>query len=77
MGTERPLTYPEWMRWVERTLRSLDARIANLGTRTGAGSPEGVVTAKPGTLYLRTDGGASTTLYVKTSGTGDTGWTAK
>lgn len=44
---------------------------------TGTGSPEGVVTAPMGSLYLRTDGGASTTLYVKTSGTAATGWTAK
>lgn len=44
---------------------------------TGTGSPESVVTAQIGSLFLRTDGGASTTLYVKTSGTGNTGWTAK
>lgn len=43
----------------------------------GAGSPEGVVTANVGALYSRTDGGASTTLYVKESGTGNTGWIAK
>jgi hypothetical protein len=43
----------------------------------GTGSPEGVVTASVGTLYLRLDGSTSTTLYVKTSGTGNTGWTAK
>lgn len=43
----------------------------------GLGSPEGVVTAPIGSRYCRTDGGASTTLYVKTSGTGNTGWTAK
>jgi hypothetical protein len=42
-----------------------------------ADSPEGVVTAPPGTLYLRSNGGTNTTLYVKTSGTGNTGWTAK
>lgn len=44
---------------------------------SGAGSPEGVVTAIVGALYSRTDGSTSTTLYVKTSGTGNTGWTAK
>jgi len=43
----------------------------------GSGSPEGVITANIGSLYLRTDGSTSTTLYVKTSGTGSTGWTAK
>lgn len=44
---------------------------------SGTGSPEGVVTAIVGSLYSRTDGGTTTTLYVKTSGTGNTGWTAK
>jgi hypothetical protein len=44
---------------------------------TGTGTPEGVVTATVGSLFSRTDGGATTTLYVKTSGTGNTGWTAK
>lgn len=48
-----------------------------LGVFFGAGSPESVVTANIGSLYLRTDGSTSTTLYVKTSGTGNTGWTAK
>jgi len=43
----------------------------------GTGSPEGIKTAPVGSLYLRTDGGASTTLYVKESGSGNTGWVAK
>ncbi|MCW1985328.1 UNVERIFIED_ORG: hypothetical protein M2348_001060 [Sphingomonas sp. R1F5B] len=43
----------------------------------GGGSPEGVVSAPVGTLYLRSDGGAGTTLYVKETGTGNTGWAAK
>ena len=45
--------------------------------RTGAGSPEGVVTAAVGSLYTRTDGGLLTTLYVKESGAGNTGWVGK
>lgn len=44
---------------------------------SGAGTPEGVVTAPVGSIWTRTDGGATTTLYIKTSGTGNTGWTAK
>jgi hypothetical protein len=44
---------------------------------SGTGSPENVVTAPVGSLYTRTDGGAGTTLYVKESGTGNTGWVAK
>lgn len=44
----------------------------------GSGSPEGVVTANIGSLYLRTDGSTSTTLYIKTAGNGlSTGWTSK
>lgn len=45
--------------------------------RAGTGTPEGAVTAPVGSLYLRTDGGANTTLYVKESGAGNTGWIAK
>lgn len=45
--------------------------------RWGTGSPEGAVAAPVGTLYLRTDGGVGTTLYVKESGSGDTGWDDK
>ena len=43
----------------------------------GVGTPEAVVTAIVGSLFLRTDGAAVTTLYVKTTGAGNTGWTAK
>ncbi len=45
--------------------------------RSGAGSPESAVTGNVCDLYLRTDGGASTTMYIKESGTGNTGWVAK
>ena len=46
--------------------------------RFGSGSPETVVTAGIGSLFLRTDGGATTTLYVKESGAStSTGWVAK
>jgi len=50
---------------------------ANLIWLTGANSPEGVVTADVGSLFTRTNGGAGTTLYIKESGTGNTGWVAK
>lgn len=48
-----------------------------VAVKTGSGSPEGVFTAIVGSLFLRTDGGAGTTLYVKESGIGNTGWVAK
>lgn len=46
--------------------------------RSGAGDPEGVVTAPPGSIYLRNNPASSVTaLYVKYTGTGNTGWVAK
>jgi hypothetical protein len=44
---------------------------------SGAGSPQGSVTAPVGSVYTRTDGGTGTTLYVKETGSGNTGWVAK
>jgi hypothetical protein len=44
---------------------------------SGAGSPEGVVTAPVGSLYSRSDGGLLSSLYVKESGSGNTGWVGK
>lgn len=41
---------------------------------TGAGSPESAVTAPVGSIYIRTDGGAGTTVYAKEAGSGNTGW---
>ena len=56
-------------------LRSL---LRFLSIETGNGTPEGVVSANVGTLFLRLDGGASTTLYVKESDDGrSTGWVGK
>lgn len=43
----------------------------------GTGSPENVVTANVGSIYLRQDGGAGTSFYVKESGSGNTGWIGK
>ena len=44
--------------------------------QSGTGSPEGSITASVGSLWTNTSGGAGTTLYVKESGTGNTGWAA-
>lgn len=63
---------------------AIDASVTNVFNNSfspsfssGSGSPEGIVTAPVGSIWTRTDGGASTTLYVKQSGTGNTGWVAK
>jgi microcystin-dependent protein len=59
------------------------AKVTNAGVFSaanilvGAGSPEGVATANPGSIFLRTDSdgtAASLGFYVKESGTGNTGW---
>ena len=51
---------------------------APLAVFTGAGSPNNVVAAQIGSLYMNQSGGAGTTLYVKESGAGtNTGWVAK
>lgn len=42
----------------------------------GSGTPEGVITARIGSVYLNTAGGAGATWWYKESGTGNTGWIA-
>ena len=48
-----------------------------ISVMSGSGSPESAVIAPVGALYLRTDGGAGTTLYIKEAGESNTGWVAK
>jgi hypothetical protein len=43
----------------------------------GIGSPETVITANIGTMYINDLGGAGVTLWIKESGTGNTGWVNK
>lgn len=73
MGLKAPVSTPkndrEFTRWCRETEVDYIHR--------GEGSPEGVVTAPVGHMYLRSDGGASTVLYIKESGTSSTGWVAK
>jgi|GEM_PF-6983676 len=51
--------------------------VGNAVWLSGAGAPNGVIAAPPGSLYTNTGGGVGTTLYVKESGSGATGWVAK
>ena len=45
---------------------------------TGSGNPNGSVVASPPAIFLRADGGAGATLYVKETGVGTSaGWVAK
>lgn len=73
MGLKAPAAMPKDERQFTRWCRETEIDFIH----RGSGSPEGVVTAPVGHLFLRSDGGATTTLYVKTSGAGNTGWTAK
>lgn len=41
---------------------------------SGSGSPEGIITASIGSLYLQVDGSRGQTLWRKYSGTASTGW---
>lgn len=72
-----PTNVREWSSFFNRFDPRNPASTSIDGIYSGAGSPEGVVTASVGSIYGRTDGGAGTTLYVKESGTGSTGWVAK
>jgi hypothetical protein len=64
-----PKTDREWQAWLRATF---DERL-----QSGAGSPEGVVVADRGTIYMRTDGAPTTTMYIKGADDGlATGWSA-
>lgn len=52
-----------------------DTVISNVQILTGNGVPN--IAAPVGSFYLRKDGGAGTTMYVKESGTGTAGWVPK
>lgn len=68
-----------------RTLNNMLSRLFDLVAGDGNtvkmysdyGTPESNVVAGIGSIYMRKDGGASTTVYIKESGTEATGWVAK
>lgn len=73
-----PLTHANEIEHRRQLAQRVNASVTLSVTVTeGEGSPEGVVFAKVGSLYLRLNGGAGTTFYVKESGSGNTGWAAK
>jgi len=64
------------------TFQITNGRVTNLNglwaeITAYAGNPNGNVAAPPGSICLNTSGGAGTSIYVKESGTGNTGWVAK
>jgi hypothetical protein len=64
-------------RWAQAYATNFRPGAGTATWTSGTGTPEGSLTATVGSLYTRTDGGATTTLYIKESGTGNTGWVAK
>jgi hypothetical protein len=61
------------------TLQVIGGISTNGGSATikqGNGSPEGAITAVVGSIWMQINGGAGSTLYVKESGTGNTGWSS-
>lgn len=64
-------------RWSQGFIRQLHPGAGAVIWTSGAGTPEGAVTAPVGSMFTRSDGGAGVTLYVKESGSGNTGWAAK
>jgi hypothetical protein len=41
------------------------------------GTPEGIYSAGVGTMFINKTGSTSSTLFLKVSGSGNTGWVAK
>lgn len=64
-------------RWSNAYIDTLRPGDGSAKWTSGAGSPEGVLSAVVGSIWLRTDGGANTTFYIKETGSGNTGWVAK
>lgn len=65
-----------WFDWLNN-LRAI-VLVLSGAVRVGTGAPGGVVIGSVGNLWLRTDGGAGSTFYVKESGNNTTaGWVAK
>ena len=78
-----PLPGQDWKEWATALIHFLSLKLDQIDRKSDlfirdSGTPEGNVRANIGAIYQRVDGGASTTLYVKESGTDTkTGWVAK
>lgn len=71
------LTYDSGTAWSVNATTGAFTSGAGPRLIAGSGTPEGAVTAPVGSLFMRSDGGAGTSIYVKQSGTGNTGWVGK
>lgn len=54
--------------------RTWTQQISRLSILEGSGSPEGVITASPTRMYMDTAGSTGSILYIKQTGTANTGW---
>lgn len=71
---------PSWQRWFTALVEAVTAQQSHF--QFGSGDPEGVVEAAQGTVFVRDNGAAGSTVYSKTTGGTDpatltkTGWVA-
>lgn len=74
------LQTPDGIAKLNSILSQLSANIAgdteSVKVYQGVGTPEASIAAGVGSIYMRTDGGADTSVYRKESGSADTGWVA-
>jgi len=74
------LNSPDAINQLNQILRTIANNVAgdteSVRIYSGYGTPEGNITAGIGSMYMRLDGGANTSVYRKESGTGNTGWVA-
>lgn len=83
-ATEPPIDAQYLSEWIARETKRLEADLQQEVKfsngciwKSGRGSPENVIAAPVGSLYTDIAGGTNTTLYVKETGSGPTGWVAK
>lgn len=75
---QRTLRDPITAFQINTEIKEIKDLLKSLPIYFGTGTPESAVEARVGSIYLRLDGGSSTTFYVKESGDGtNTGWVGK
>jgi hypothetical protein len=66
-----------WLLFFQFYAKLFGGAPGNCIVRWGTGSPQGVLAAPVGSVWLRTDGAAGSVLYIKEVGNGSVGWAAK
>ena len=57
-----------------QAFRTWVQQVTDLSILSGAGSPEGAVVAQPTRLYMDTTGSTGSILWIKQTGSDNTGW---